>query len=456
MTRRQQLEQQDKASLIEGYVLLEQRVRSLEQQLNDLKQLLGKRVLKTSANSSLPPAQEQKANVRRKKQAKRGAKPGHPGRSRKRQAPDEIIECRVSACGQCGQNLTALAQHEVGRHQVIDVPPIRPLVYEVVRYGRYCPGCGSYERAAAPSGFETGRVLGPHIETLVLYLHAAHPLSYQRIQHILADVCGLKLSPGALVNAVARARPPLKAGAQALRQHIRRASVVGSDETTTRVNGVTHWQWVFQTPQWVYHTIQATRSAQVVRQVLGKSKPQVWVSDLLTSQLKHPARAHQVCLAHQVRDLQYLIETQRCIWAWRVQRLLYQAIRLVKYRTQLAPHLYRDQVQAVHQRMDALLQHYPVSKDSRRLWRRLRKHRAALFVFLERSDVPPTNNAAEQALRNSVIYRKVTGGFRSRWGAELYANLISILESARRQGRSLFETLQMILAPQPDFSWIAE
>ncbi|MDQ7037297.1 MAG: hypothetical protein Q9P01_21385 [Anaerolineae bacterium] len=62
---------------------------------------------------------------------------------------------------------------------------------------------------------------------------------------------------------------------------------------------------------------------------------------------------------------------------------------------------------------------------------------------------------SEQALRNSVIYRKVTG-FRSDWGAELYANLISILETARRQGQSIFETLKMIFAPQPDFSWIAE
>ena len=77
-------------------------------------------------------------------------------------------------------------------------------------------------------------------------------------------------------------------------------------------------------------------------------------------------------------------------------------------------------------------------------------------MFLERDDVPPTNNASEQALRNSVIYRKVTGGFRTQWGAQLYATVISILETARRQGLDLFQVLASVLAGQPAFSWPGE
>jgi transposase len=79
-----------------------------------------------------------------------------------------------------------------------------------------------------------------------------------------------------------------------------------------------------------------------------------------------------------------------------------------------------------------------------------------VLLCLRRDDVPPTNNASEQALRNSVIYRKVTGGFRTDWGAEVYANIISILETARRQGRNIADTLIAILASEPAFSRQAE
>jgi transposase len=81
----------------------------------------------------------------------------------------------------------------------------------------------------------------------------------------------------------------------------------------------------------------------------------------------------------------------------------------------------------------------------------MKLHRHALLLFLHRHDVPPTNNAAEQALRNSVIYRKVTGGFCSEWAPDLYADLISILETARRQQRPIFETLASILDGQSVF-----
>lgn len=189
---------------------------------------------------------------------------------------------------------------------------------------------------------------------------------------------------------------------------------------------------------------------------MADAQPQVWVSDRLSSQMGHPAQQYPICLAHQVRDLQYEIDVHTCAWAAQVQALLYQAMALDQQRDSLSEADYRQQVATVEQQMDTLLKTYPQHDGSQRLWRRYRKHRASLFVCLHRADVPPTNNASEQALRNSVIYRKVTGGFRSDWGAQLYANLLSILETARRQGWAIFEILSMLFAPQPTFSWLGE
>jgi transposase len=291
---------------------------------------------------------------------------------------------------------------------------------------------------------------------MVLYLHYAHPLSYARVQTILRDLTGMQLGIGTLVNIVKRGQATLQQGADAIRQCIRQAAVVGSDETGIRVDGHNQWQWVFQTPQWAYYSIRPSRATQVLMDVMGDAQPQVWVSDAYSAQMNHPAQHYQLCLAHQLRDLQYLIDAEDCVWATQIQALFRRAIHLHNVRDTLSKRRFDLFAQACAWKLNKLLAREPPSEDSQRLWRRFHKHRSALLLFLERTDVPPTNNASEQALRNSVIYRKVTGGFRTTWGAALYANLLSILESARRQARSILLILSSLFTPDPHFSWIRE
>jgi len=443
--RREELEQLDKESLIEGYLLLEKRLATVEAQMNALKQALGIKPDKTSANSSVPPSQGQKANLKPKQKAKRGPKKGHPGQSRQRQDPDEMVECRARQCVCCGHDLSMLPQHEVGRHQVIDLPPLRPVVREVVRYGRYCPGCHSYQRASAPTGYEPGRVWGPHLEGLVLYLHYAHPLSYARVQTILRDMTGLQLGIGTLVNIVKRGQATLQQGADAIRQRIQQAAVVGSDETGVRVDGQNQWQWVFQNEQWAYYVIRPSRAAQVLHDVMADAQPQVWVSDAYSAQMNHPAQHYQLCLAHQLRDLQYLIDAEDCAWATQGQALFRRAIHLHNARDTLSQRRFDLLVQACHWKLDQLLGREPPSENSQRLWRRFHKHRSALLLFLQREDVPPTNNASERVLRPRVTFRKVTGGFRTPDGAAFYADIRSVLDTARRRSLPPLQAIALTL-----------
>jgi transposase len=291
------------------------------------------------------------------------------------------------------------------------------------------------------------------VEQLVLYRHYAHPLSYQRVQRILAEQYKLSVGMGTLVHIVQRTQERLASVTGSIRQQIQQAEVIGSDETGARVEGITHWQWVFQTPDLAYFTIVDSRGSQVIETVLADAIPCVWVSDLLSSQLCHPAEAYQVCLAHQVRDLQDAIDAHDCSWASDLQTLFYEVMALTHQRD---CHDFDHKVSDLHERLDRLLETYPDNEDSRRLWRRYRKHRDALLFCLERDDVPATNNSSEQALRNSVIYRKVIGGFRTTWGAPGYAEVLSIIETARRQGQNIAETLRAIFASQPAFSWQAE
>ena len=87
--------------------------------------------------------------------------------------------------------------------------------------------------------------------------------------------------------------------------------------------------------------------------------------------------------------------------------------------------------------------------EARRLQRRYQQHRAGLYVCLHRDDVGPTTNAAERDLRPSVIHRKVTGGFRSAWGAETSAIVTTLLATARTRGQNAYAALRAVAGPAP-------
>jgi transposase len=260
------------------------------------------------------------------------------------------------------------------------------------------------------------------------------------------------VSEGALVTAVQRVAAVLEPAAQAIGAQLRQSGVVGSDETGTRVDGAGCWEWVFQTEEAAYHTIQRRRNTDVVLTFLAGAQPAVWVSDLWQPQLAAPAARYQSCLAHHLRDLQYAIEGQRGVvgaWAKVMQALLRQAIHL---RHEQDAGRLADAAAAVVEleaTADSVLAAPLPPSWSADLRQRFLQHRPALFRFLHDPAVPPTNNASERSLRPSVVHRKVTGGFRSHAGAAAYATLRTIADTARKRGQAVFATILAALTPLP-------
>jgi transposase len=178
---------------------------------------------------------------------------------------------------------------------------------------------------------------------------------------------------------------------------------------------------------------------------MGPHQAEVWVSDCLTSQLKAPTRQRQICLAHQLRNLQAVVDLYpTAFWPQAMQALFRSAIHLQGQRQQLPLDQFYQQVRRIEQLCDWLLQRSLSQDRAARLQRRYRKHRHSLFVFLYRTDVDPTNNRSERALRPSVIHRKVTGCFRSGWGARAYAALASVIDTAELEGVHAFDAIQSL------------
>jgi transposase len=402
---------------------------------------------KTSQNSSTPPSKGFKRERPAGEGAKRGPPFGHPGTSRHRAEPDWIVLCQPTHCTSCGADLAAAPQERIGTSQVVELPPVQPVVLEAWRYAATCPHCGATSLADYPAGFEPTRVFGPHLEALWSYFHEQHHLSYARLARLARDLWQLGISQGALAHALRRTAQRLRPQAVAIGEDVRASPVIGSDETSARVNGRTHWQWVFQTPTASYHVIVPRRNGAVVQDFLGDAVPQTWVSDLWKPQLGAPAARHQICLAHQLRELQYVVDREQSAWAQECQALFRLAIHRAHQRDAgaLRGAAYTAAVRKIEAACDALLATPVAGAEASRLWVRFREHREHLFVFLAEPAVPPTNNASEQALRHSVVHRKVTGGFRSNWGADAHAIMTTVLDTARKRGDDLLATLHAAL-----------
>jgi transposase len=274
---------------------------------------------------------------------------------------------------------------------------------------------------------------------------------------VCRDVFGLAISEGGIDRALGRLAERARPTSEALGAAVRASPVIGSDETGARVAGKTAWHGVFQTPGASYHVIVPRRAAGVIAAFLGDARPAGWVSDLWAPQLRVDAATHQLCLAHQIRELTYAVEADGYagrLWAVELRHLLGRAIHLGRIRETLAPASFARRRLRIENAVDRLvfrtfLADEPGLANARRLQARYREHRASLFVFLDRPDVPPTNNASEQALRPSVIHRKVTGGYRSQRGADISAILTSLLTTARKQGQDFLEALRAVAGPSP-------
>ena len=395
---------------------------------------------RTPDNSSTPPARGHKPD---RPPGDRPARGGRPGVARAlSESPDRVVDARLDACPACQASFPVEAQTPQGVYDRIELPPVRPLVTRVHLFGGRCACCGVRSTAPAPAGLEPGSPFGRSIEAMVVYLHYAHAIGLERLRALLGEVFGLSISEGALCNILARARTPLGAAAAAITAQVRAARVVCSDETSVRVANRTWWEWVFATRDGVLHVIRPSRGKAVPQEVFAGVRPGVWVSDALGSQRGHAGR-WQMCLAHLLRDAQWAIEcgdtgfgAQFRLWLLRAMAIGRRRERLrdatlVQYRHDLERRLDRIMARAV-----------PQGRAGEKLRRRIGRCREHLTVFVTDRDVPPTNNVSERALRPSVVFRKVTNGFRAEWGAETYAAFRSVVSTAKIRGAIVLTAVQ--------------
>jgi transposase len=402
---------------------------------------------KTPDNSGTPPSQGRKANGDGKASPKArvhaGAhRPLHPN-------PTRCEAVRVERCPHCRADVGDVAQMAVQTYDRIEIPEIAPDVTRVVLHGGVCPCCAGRFKAAAPTGLEPGSPFGPNLRAFVLYLRFGQAIPFERLARLMRDLFGLEISEGALANMLQDSAPAFAAQTSLIKQCLLSSTVLASDETSVRAGKKTFWTWVFHHADSACFVIRPSRGKVVVGEFLGDVRPAVWISDRLGAQMGWATRDQQVCLAHLLRDVQYAIDAGDAAFAPGMKHLLQRAVRIGRRRPTLSDATLLAYHARLERPLDQLLKPEPTTKAGLKLQRIIKRFRQGLFVFLTDREVSPTNNGSEQALRPCVIFRKVTNGFRSVWGADLYADVRSVLETARRRGIPILRAIRITLEAAP-------
>ena len=196
----------------------------------------------------------------------------------------------------------------------------------------------------------------------------------------------------------------------------------------------------------MYQRMRRHRSFQVIRQYFkDEFQHSVYVSDCYAAQLKASAKAHQLCIAHLLRELLNFEKNLRSAWSVRMKDLLMRAWNLKKAMTADDYRPPPQEVTSINTQLDELLtvDESGFNKKEQALVRRLRKHRTGILTFLHHEYVPPDNNASERAIRNVKVKTKVSGQFRNAVGkgADRYAKIRSVIDTTIKNGQDVYAAL---------------
>lgn len=408
---------------------------------------------KNSGNAHIAPSMDQNRpkknqSLRPKTDNKVGGQPGHPGKTLECSTIiDKMVEHIPQYCNCCGEDLTALPARLLEARQVIDIPIIKPFCTEHRIYSKTC-SCGQHMQSAFPANVTASVQYGAGVESLAGYLHARQYLPYKRMQEFFTDVMGLPVSVGGIHHILERLVQKALPHYQQIRQRIEQAVFVGTDETSAKVNGQNDWMWTWQNDQLTFIAHSDNRGFKTIEDNFASGLPNaVLQHDRFACHFNCQALHHQICMAHVLRDLQFINELYTdCVWSVKMKALVNQALQLKKVLTISEYYGQSQQRNDIELQLNELLLQ-PLNEEhgkAKTLQKSLRKHQVYIFCFLHHPKVPPDNNGSERAIRNVKVKQKISGQFKSTQGADGFAVIRSIIDTTIKSGQNVLTALKLI------------
>jgi transposase len=431
---------------------LQARIDFLEKENAELrKKLSQKDHKKNSSNSSMAPSKDENRfqknqSIRIKGNKKSGGQQGHKGTTLKFiDTPDERIGHIPKTCSRCNYELNS-EPVLVDQRQIIDIPPLRAIVSQHDYYDRCCTCCGHINTMERGDLHKAKVYYGPRIEAMIGYLSVRQFLSVNRIAELIDQVFGVSISEGTIMNKLSSLAEKCQSEYDAIIHQLFQSAWVGSDETSYRMNGKKQWIWTWQNDDFTYLFASENRGSSSITSALEGvyTNKSVLVHDCYSSHFSVESKTHQICLAHLLRELKFLIEKRNSYWPARFRKVLLTAMDIHKKRLVGVEQKVIEKIKRI---VDLLID-APMEKDKgaeyKNFRKRMVKYRSYILSFLDHEHVPPDNNGSERAIRNVKVKLKVSGQFKTHKGSEYFAVIRSIIDTAIKQNQDPLKKLMAL------------
>src|SRR5918999_1967657 len=426
---------------------LEARVAALEATIAALQEQL----TQTSRNSPRPPSSDPPSSPRPKRprsQRRRGGQPGHPGQTRTLipvEDVDQIVPLKPEQCQGCQAPLWG-DDASPFRHQVIELPPIEPVVTEYQWHQLVCPDCGETTRAPWPAGVPSG-TFGPRVHATVALCTGSYRLAKRTTQQVMAELFGVPMSVGSISQSEKTTTAVIAEPVKEAWDYVEAQSVAHLDETSWREGGKRAWLWVAVTSLVTAFVIRLSRGGQVARELLGEGFCGILVTDRYSAYNWYAVRWRQLCWSHLLRDFE-AIRGRGGVSEEIGDALLEQAHQMFEWwhrvrEGTLARSTFRSYMTPLRREVERLLEvgsQCGVAKTEGTC-REILKRREALWTFVQVEGVEPTNNMAERAIRPGVQWRKGSFGTQSEDGSRFVESMMTGVATLKQQKRNVLDYL---------------
>jgi transposase len=448
------------------------RMDKIEQEMAALRtenELLKEQLARTSANSSQPPSKNPqgfKPNRKEPTGKKRGGQIGHIGHERKLyplEMCQEVIDHYPQQCSKCGAEVIESSSTQVYRHQIVEVPPVQPIVIEHRFHQMICTCCGRENQAPEMAEIVGQGGYGSRVAAYVGLFSSQYRQSYRQIQKIMQAVFGIEMSSGTINNLRTEVSEAVSAAVTEAQAYIQQQPTVGVDETGFKQrNGdgqnaakTSGWLWVAVTPLIICFQVILSRASTAAQTVLGAAFTGFITSDRCPAYNWVDVANRQLCWAHLKRD--FIQISERVGASAEIGESLLAQEKLLfnlwyQFRNEQLTRLELMQaVEPIQVKFSSILmeaaelqmgehEKTPLAKTVRTC-RNLLKLEVALWLFVREEGVEPTNNAAERAIRPAVIWRRTSFGSDSAAGSEFVSRLLTVVSSLTLQDRNVLNFL---------------
>jgi len=358
---------------------------------------------------------------------------------------DEVVVLKPDQCRGCHAPLLG-DDPSPFRHQVIELPPIKPVVTEYQWHQLVCAVCGEVSRAPWPKGVPSG-TYGPRVQATVALYTGSYRLSKRTTQQMMDEVFGVPMSVGTISPLEQATTAAVAVPVEEARSYVHEQAVAHLDETSWRQGGKRAWLWVAVTSFVTVFLVRMSRGGHVARELLGEAFSGILVTDRYSAYNWYPVRWRQVCWAHLLRDFEAMRDRGGCSEEIG-DALLTQAHQMFTWWHRvrdgtLKRSSFRSAMTPLRREVERLLEAgsrcgVPKTEGT---CQDILKRREALWTFVQVEGVEPTNNTAERAIRPGVLWRKGSFGTQSAEGSRFVESMMTVVTTLKQQQRHVLEYL---------------